>query len=88
MKPIVVSLLGTLHPNKIRHVKDIKMMYDKYPCEVCKHLDTQRDWLGKYKGPCVFRKNRCWVMGKCKYFERAGETMREAEEWRKVNAWR
>jgi len=27
-------------------------------------------------------------MGKCKYFERAGETMREAEEWRKVNAWR
>ena len=83
-----IALLGTLHPNKIKHVKDIKMMYDKYPCEVCKHQYTQYDALGRYQGPCVFRKNRCWKMGLCKHFERAGETMIEAEEWRKLNKWR
>jgi len=83
-----VYLYGKLYPNKIKDVKEITSCYDNYPCEVCKNLDPHRDLVTGELHICNHRKNRCWKMGRCKHFERAGETAREAREWRKLESWR
>jgi len=83
-----VHLWGRLYPNKIKDVKEIKSIWDNCPCEICKHLGPHQDLeTGRFQ-ICKYRKNRCWKMGKCKYFERIGDTAREAREWRKLEAWR
>jgi len=88
MRIIHVNLYDTLRPNKIKHVKEITSIMDKYPCEVCKHLTPHKDLETGLMRPCKYRKYRCNRKGKCKYFDRAGKTSREAQEWRKLNAWR
>ena len=83
-----ITLLGTFHPSKKIHVKDMKSLYDRYPCEVCKFCHRHQDLeTGKWQ-QCKFRQNMCWKMGNCKHFERAGETRAEAEQWRKVETWK
>lgn len=84
----IINLYGTFHPKKKKHVKDMKSLYDKYPCNVCKNLNQHRDLVtGRYR-PCKFRKNACRTMGKCQYFDRVGETRAEAEQWRKIESWK
>ena len=83
-----IYLYGKLYPNKIKDVKKITSIMDKYPCQVCKHLNPHADLETGVERPCKYRKNRCHRKGKCKFFKRVGETEREAREWRKLESWR
>ena len=87
-KLIIVRLYGTLHPQKIKDVKEIRSFRDKYPCYVCEHSHRHQDLeTGKWRA-CKFRINQCWREGGCIHFNRVGGTAREAREWRELNRMR